>query len=287
MKAKVILFRADSSSSIGTGHIMRDLVLAKKYADKGAKIIFATQNLKGNINKKILDVGYKLVILKNNRKKELVKFIKKLSVDLLVIDHYDIDYKKEKYIKNKTDVEILAFDDVYNKHYCDILLNHNIYADKKRYEDLVPKWCKLLCGYKYTLIRDEFITAKQKTYKKSQKFTVFVAMGGADSANLNIDILKALGNFQNLKIYIVTTTANANLKMLKTYIKNRSYIKLYIDSTKVAKLMAKSDFAVVTPSGVLNEVFFMQLPFVAIESADNQHYMVEYLKRMGICKRYV
>jgi len=29
---KTILFRADSSSSIGTGHIIRDLVLAQKYA---------------------------------------------------------------------------------------------------------------------------------------------------------------------------------------------------------------------------------------------------------------
>ncbi len=30
-KIKNILFRADSSSTIGTGHIMRDLVLTNKY----------------------------------------------------------------------------------------------------------------------------------------------------------------------------------------------------------------------------------------------------------------
>ena len=30
-----ILIRADSSSTIGTGHIMRDLVLAQKYSKKG------------------------------------------------------------------------------------------------------------------------------------------------------------------------------------------------------------------------------------------------------------
>ena len=43
-----ILFRADSSSTIGTGHIMRDLVLATQYKD--ANITFVTQNLDGNIN---------------------------------------------------------------------------------------------------------------------------------------------------------------------------------------------------------------------------------------------
>jgi len=41
MASKTILFRADSSSTIGTGHIMRDLVLAKQFQD--AHIIFATQ----------------------------------------------------------------------------------------------------------------------------------------------------------------------------------------------------------------------------------------------------
>ncbi len=46
-----ILFRADSSSTIGTGHIMRDLVLAEQFEDAG--IVFATRDLPGNINHKI------------------------------------------------------------------------------------------------------------------------------------------------------------------------------------------------------------------------------------------
>ena len=52
---KTILFRADSSSAIGTGHIMRDLVLATQYPE--SKVIFATQDLEGNLNSKILESG--------------------------------------------------------------------------------------------------------------------------------------------------------------------------------------------------------------------------------------
>ena len=58
-----ILIRADSSSYIGTGHIMRDLVLAKEY--KNENIIFATQDLVGNINHKIIETGYKIELLKS------------------------------------------------------------------------------------------------------------------------------------------------------------------------------------------------------------------------------
>ena len=145
-----ILFRADSSSSIGTGHIMRDLVLAKQY--KNANITFATQELDGNINHKIVESGYALRILKSNSKDEVLEIIKSSDIDLLVIDNYDVDYEFEKYIKENSAVKILSFDDTYEKHYCDILLNHNISADEKRYKGLVPDECELRCGCKYTLI---------------------------------------------------------------------------------------------------------------------------------------
>ena len=43
--------------------------------------------------------------------------------------------------------------------------------------------------------------------------------------------------------------------------------------------MRRSDFAVVTPSVTLNEVFYMGLDFVALKVADNQDDMYLYLKK--------
>lgn len=283
-----ILFRADSSSTIGTGHIMRDLVLAKQYlnvpehSDKcpwGTKIVFATQELDGNINHKIKEAGHTLEILKSNSVKELIELVKKHSIDLVVIDHYGIDYKYEKKLKKKTGVEILSFDDTYEKHHCDILLNHNIYAKKRKYRDLVPKSCELRCGSKYTLLREEFIEEKKTKVKDNKVKTVFVAMGGADHSNINIKILKVLGKFDNLKVNLVTTTANKNLEELKEYVKEMKWINLHVNSNKIAKLMNKSDFAIVTPSVTLNEIYFMEIPFIAIKTAQNQDNMYRYLKK--------
>jgi len=206
----------------------------------------------------------------------------------LVIDHYGIDYKKEKYIKEKTGVKILSFDDTYEKHHCDIVLNHNLGADKKRYKSLVPTSCKIRCGAKYTLLRDEFYKEKKKTYPKNKKFTFFIGMGGTDTANLNIKILKVLKDFKNLKVNILTTKANSNLKKLKKYTKEKEWIKLYIDSTNIAQLMRKSDFAIITPSVILNEVYFMKLPFIAIKTAHNQKDIYQYLKakKYNILKQF-
>lgn len=285
---KNILIRVDSSSTIGTGHIMRDLVLAYKY--KASNVIFATQDLDGNINYKIKEAGYTLEILKSNSLKEVTELVKKHSIDLVVIDHYGIDYKYEKKLKKRTGAQILSVDDTYEKHYCDILLNHNIYANEKKYKKLVPENCELRCGSKYTLLRDEFIEEKKKKpkIKRNKVKTVFVAMGGSDHSNISIKILKVLEKFDNLKVNLVTTTANKNLEELKKYVKNRAWIKLHINSEKIAKLMRKSDFAIVTPSVTLNEVYFMEVPFIAIKTADNQEEMFSYLKKKNflVLKKY-
>jgi UDP-2,4-diacetamido-2,4,6-trideoxy-beta-L-altropyranose hydrolase len=270
MSRQSILFRADSSSTIGTGHIMRDLVLAKQYPN--SKIVFATQELKGNLNSKILEAGYTVENLNSNNVEELVELVNRLSVNMVVIDHYGIDDKFEKLLKEQTSVQLMVLDDTYEKHHCDILLNHNISADKERYKGLVPSWCELRCGSDYTLIRDEF-------YKAKNSQTVFLAMGGADHSNINISILEVIKEFDNIEVIVVTTTANPNLKVLEKYVVDKDWIELHINTNIMAKLIKQSDFAIVTPSVTVNEVIFMDLPFIAIITADNQIDIYEYLRK--------
>ena len=268
-----ILFRADSSSVIGTGHIMRDLVLAKRDF-KNDNIIFAVQDLDGNINHKIVEAGYKIEILESNDIEELDKLIKKQNIEMLVIDHYDIDYNYEKQLSTLNfQLSIMVLDDTYEKHHCDILLNHNISAEERRYKDLVPTACELRCGANYTLLREEFY--QEKAIKREKIYDVFVAMGGADTQNLNIQLLELLPHY--FKVAVVTTMANKNLEELKAYVKNKESIELHIDSTQIAKLMNESKFAIVTPSVTVNEVYFMELPFLAIKTAENQDDIFEYL----------
>lgn len=265
-----ILIRADSSSQIGLGHIMRDLVLAQQYPND--IITFACQDLAGNIMDKI---PYSVHVLNSNDPEELIDLIHSLRIDMVIFDHYGINADHEKTIKEQTNVSILCLDDTYEPHHCDILLNHNISADSNRYLGLVPTRCELRCGSAYTLIRDEFknekITSREKIYD------LFIAMGGADTANLTTNILKTLDD--SLSICVVTTTANAHLDELKTYIEGRKNISLHVNSDEIAKLLHQSCLAIITPSVMVHEVLFMGIPFVALKTAGNQDDMVQYLKQ--------
>lgn len=265
------LIRADSSSTIGLGHIMRDIVFAKECE---GEVSFVCQNLAGNI---IEQIPYDVHILTSNDKEELIELIKTLHVDLLVIDHYGIDASFEKAVKEATGVRILSFDDTYEPHHCDILLNHNISADKTRYQNLVPKGCELRCGILYTLIRDEF--KEEKKQKREKIYDVFIAMGGSDPTNTTLAILKTLP--KSLHVSVLTTTANAHLEELKAYVADKPAISLHVNSKEVAKLLNQSKLAIVTPSVMVHEVLFMEVPFIAIKVASNQDDMFFYLERQG------
>jgi len=272
-----ILFRVDASSEIGIGHIMRDFVLAKQFPN--TKIFFATQELKGNINHKIIESGYEIVNLKTNDKNELLEVLKAQKIDLLVIDHYQIDHNYERYIKEHFNVRILSFDDTYEKHHCDILLNHNISADKKRYKGLVPDNCELRCGTKYTLLREEFFKIRKRKKKRQKKKVIFLSMGGSDVYNYNFRILKLLKKFKNIEVTLATTTANKNLtKLIKFGVKNR-WVHVHVNSDNIANLMDQSDFAIITPSVTVNEVLHLKLPFIAFKVIENQDDMHQYLKK--------
>ncbi len=267
------LIRSDSSSTIGVGHIMRDLVLAKQLEDQeDGDISFACQALEGNI---LATIPYTITILRTNEPSELIALIKSLHVELLIIDHYGIDATFEKKVKEATGVKILSFDDTYEPHHCDILLNHNVCADEKRYTGLVQKECKLRCGSAYTLIRDEF--REEKNIAREKIYDLFVAMGGADITNITLPILKTLP--KSYHVSVLTTSANAHLVELETFVKENANISLHVNSKEVAKLLHQSKLAIVTPSVMVHEVLFMEVPFIAIKTAPNQDDMYSYLKK--------
>lgn len=263
-----LLIRADSSSTLGLGHIMRDLVFATQHTEDTVQ--FACQNLSGNI---IDQIPYPVHLLNTNDSDELIALIREQNIDLVVFDHYGINETFEKKVKEESGVILLCFDDTYERHHCDILLNHNISADQNRYSGLVPPHCELRCGAKFSLIRDEF--KKEKKKKRKKLYDLFISMGGTDPINATMNILSTLSDDQS--VCIVTTSGNSHLSELKIFVQTKKNITLEVDSKHIAQLLNQSRLAIITPSVMVHEVLFMEIPFIAVQTAVNQQDMFEYL----------
>ncbi|PHR55236.1 MAG: UDP-2,4-diacetamido-2,4,6-trideoxy-beta-L-altropyranose hydrolase [Arcobacter sp.] len=252
------LFRADSGKSIGLGHIKRDLVYAGRLQD--AEISFASFE-------NCIDLPYPLHTLVSENVDELVELCKKESIEHLIIDNYSFSYEDEKKLKKNLNIFLSVFDDTYQRHFCDEIINHNISAKAKKYN--LEAFTKL--SIIPPLIRKEFKDYPQRS-RERKTHEVMISMGGVDSQNLSLDIIPLCKDFKT--IHVLTNANNARLDKLK-HIPN---IKLHIDSNQVAKIMNQCDLAILTPSVIVYEALYMNLPFIAIKTVPNQDDIYQFLK---------
>jgi len=255
---KITIFRVDFGSKIGLGHLKRSLVYAKNFDD----VIYVSKS-----NEQAL-VPYPLKTIKNEE--EFFEIVKKLNPKQVIVDNYEFTIEHQKQFKKLFgNIKLSCFDDEYKEYFCDEIINHNLGVKKEKYKN--PKIVKIIPP----LIRDEFRQTKKKKYKKEG---IFISLGGSDSKNLTLKILKLL---QNKKINLYITTANQNIKKIKRYAKIHKNIRLYINED-VAYGMAKSECGIITPSVISYEALYMNLPFIAIKTADNQKEIAKYLKKKRI-----
>ena len=265
------LVRADSSSKIGHGHIRRDLLLAKKFNN----ISFASLRLDGDI---FDEINYPKFTLRSGELNELCELINDNKFELLIIDHYGFSFEDERAIKEKTSVKILSFDDTYEKHFTDYILNVNLYAQKVRYEGLVEKNCEVFCGSEFLLVRDEFY--EEARIKREKIYDYAIILGSTDISGLSAKISEKL-LLKELKIAVITTSGNKNLAVLKEMHNKNKNFSLFVDSKSVAKLMNEAKMLIITASSLVNEAYVLGAKFKAICVADNQKEIFVWLKENG------
>jgi len=269
-----ILFRANSSAMIGLGHVMRCLVLAKRLREYkcSMQISFACELLEGNINHKICEAGFDVYPLASNDVSEVLKLTDLFLTDLLVIDSYAFSLEDERKLLAKS-FKTLIFDDLYQKHVLDMVLNHGIQAKGCDYKYLVPKTSKVFCGSRYTLLRDEFFS---ETKVETKSHHVAVIMGGNDTLNLSALIAELLRKInENFSITVLTTSANPHIASLK----NNDKINLLVDAKNIAEILSHQEFIICASGGTLFEVMALKKKFINIQVADNQKSIVDFLKQ--------
>ena len=62
-----VVFRADASDVIGTGHIMRCLTLANQLADLNGRCVFVCRHILPVLKERVLDAGHRLLELPQSK----------------------------------------------------------------------------------------------------------------------------------------------------------------------------------------------------------------------------
>lgn len=238
-------FRTDSSKTIGAGHLSRCLKLAEDLKYKSAEIIFITKNLTGNFNNLINKKKFKLVLIKGNKLKndliETKEIIKKLKINLLIVDNYKIGINWEKKIRSKVEKLIVIDDFSKRNHYCDLIINN--------LNSKIRNNTKNLTGLEYVIVPQIFYN-KKISEKKKTSLTIGTFFGTNDSKNcsekfLNLFSKKDFKNFKFISILGNSSNKNKVEKMYHKY-KNIKIEKKFVD---IKNFLKKIDI-LITSGGV-------------------------------------
>lgn len=283
-----IVIRADSSTSIGSGHIMRCLTLAERLREKGCTVTFVCRARPGNINQLISRQGYDLSILpafadddggafdREQDAAETAAAIKDrgIAADWLIADHYRIDWKWQRLLRPCVG-KIFIIDDLADrKHDCDALLDQNFYQHiEQRYQGLVPAPCRCFLGPRYALLRKEFINLPTpKRIRDGTVRRILVFLGGSDPTNETAKILEAMKALGKLAVAIdvVVGGANPHKDEIQRLCGAMPQTVYHCQVDNMAELMDKADLAIGAGGSATWERCYTGLPCLTIIIADNQ-----------------
>ena len=290
-----VVVRADASFDIGSGHIMRCLTIAKALQTHGAEVVFFCEKLEGNLIDFVKESGFHVQELKenNNDFREIKNYFLSSEVDLLIIDHYLIGEEWEKELANDVK-KIFVVDDLANRrHYCHFLLDQTYMRSPADYESLVPKDVKYLLGSQYAILRPEFQNLREKSllHRKSNELKhLIISMGGADSDNYTLNILKSLEKSnldKSIKLSIVLGKQYKHLSGLKEKLKSTPFedIEIHQAIDNMAELMSQSDLAIGAAGTTSWERCCLGLPCLTFELAENQKTILSNLEKQGAILR--
>jgi UDP-2,4-diacetamido-2,4,6-trideoxy-beta-L-altropyranose hydrolase len=288
-----IAFRADASYKMGSGHVVRSLVLADTLKAQGCNVVFVSRLLNGHLISLIRTRGFEVVILgssltitdnttstdwlgvsQQDDANETIENLKERVIDILFVDHYSLDTKWETFIRPYVD-SIVVIDDLANRnHNCDFLIDQNFRSDNFNcYEALVPEACKTLLGLQYAILSPEYRDFRKTMSTRTGSITrVLVYFGGTDWQNMTTLVLKVLSQdeFRFLEVDVVVGSNYPFLLDLEELISGRPKTNLHQSLPNLASLMSVADVAIGAGGTTMWERMSMGLPALVISLADNQ-----------------
>lgn len=297
-----VIFRADASLDIGTGHVMRSLTLADKLRGRGGKCHFICRAYPGNMIAEIRRRGFEATELAMEPvgnpsvgesdetplahaawlgcdwrvdAEQTLCTLRAMNPDILVIDHYAIDFRWEEVLRPHVGRMMVIDDLADRRHVCDFLLDQNWFGHDMscRYQELIPDHCVTMLGPQYALLKPEYETLRALMPPRDGEVRrVLVFMGGSDPTNETGKVIDALAQpeLANLLLDVVIGVNHPDPRSVVRKAAARPATHVYSGLPSLAGWMARADLMIGAGGSTNWERMCLGLPAVVVTIADNQ-----------------
>lgn len=305
-----IVFRADASIQIGTGHIMRCLTLADALKARGARCHFISREHPGNLNALVLQRGHSLSHLPLASERHIAHDggpahagwlgsswqtdasltaaqLEVIQPDWLIVDHYALDHRWERRLAASCR-QIMVIDDLADRqHDCDLLLDQSLGRQFQDYSGKVSTDCQWLLGPQFALLRPEFADLRAISLdrrKDAETRNLLISMGGGDQFNATARVMHRLRSMLNDRWNLqVVMGANApevsEVQTLALAMPCSTVVQVNVPH--MADLMAEADIAIGAAGSTSWERCCLGLPTIMLILADNQLGIASQLRKIG------
>ncbi len=317
----IIAIRADGNETLGMGHLMRCMSIAKALEKQGAQCVFfvAQEQAGAFIREKgfdceVLGTDYRDMEAELPRLREMVgrpqsrnvyhqetmdsqhDLAKRVEGDgqkeayvnesvprLWLVDSYQITQSYLQELQKMCPVFYL--DDTGGKVFAaDGLINYNIYGDELEYEAKCPSNMKLLLGAGYAPVKEEFVQTSYTVREDVQN--VLITMGGSDKLNitgaLSQSLLKRLP--ESIHLTLICGRFNPHLQELMQLQEENPRVHVLVDVADMWKHMSQADVAVSAAGSTMYELGAMGVPTVCCYYVENQRRIAEgFATKVGMC----
>ena len=308
-----VVFRADSSREIGSGHVMRCMALADELSRRGAECSFVSRVREGSMAGLLRQAGYDVAELRDDEGAEeavgggadaaplahagwlgcswqqdaaqTLDLLTRQPPDWLVVDHYALDYRWQQAVRMQAG-RLLVIDDLADRrHDCDLLLDQNYYGDMyTRYDGLTPPQCRRLLGPGYVMLRQEFVVARRGLRHRDGRIRrILVFFGGSDPTNQTANVLKAWRRVrrEGVALDVVIGAANPHRAEIEQLCGSLPDVALHCQVSNMAELIAAADLGIGAGGVAMWERCYLGLPSITVAFADNQVRTTEDVANLG------
>jgi UDP-2,4-diacetamido-2,4,6-trideoxy-beta-L-altropyranose hydrolase len=297
-----VAFRADASTGLGSGHVMRSLTLAEALVRGGASVRFVSRENDGNLCDLVAARGIpveRLPVRQGEARLDdswlggswevdarQTKAALAAGVDWLVVDHYGIDERWERALRDVTQ-RIMVIDDLADRpHDCDLLLDQNLATDAvERYAGKVPVEALLLLGPRYALLQPDYAQLRDRAAGRSGPVRrILVSFGGGDVMNLTGRCVRAFLslNRRDVTLDVVIAGHDGQVEAVRRAAAGHANVHVHERLPTLAPLMAAADLAVGGGGSSAWERLCLGLPTIVVTLADNQRAVARELHQQGV-----
>jgi len=268
-----IILRADGGTQIGLGHIYRLLAVCEMLKDT-YNCIFAINHPDEKV-KQLVEGFCPVAALQSadthGELKELEQMVTRN--DSVIADGYTFDCEYLSQLRAMSDKLVMIDDMADRKVTADIIINHGRSGIESQYGNTGAQ--SVLCGFRYLLLRKEFLQAARQQRSVEAVNSLFICLGGADINNLTLKFLKAAVKVGFIKtIKIVIGAAYRHKQELNGFINTvadkTAEIFEGVNSSEMIRLIQACQVAVSPASTTSLEICCAKSGLITGCSADNQ-----------------